>query len=286
MNEFQELQQMAEESLVTHPRRSKLTQIPLNNKSIIATMPGKKEFAAEDRKKVIESLRYKMLTRTKPTGNRLENGLQELELLIPESEHATIDARLVICEPCEKLQPDGCSDCSSCSSRFNASVKKVEEGSCKRFEASPEAKYQSKPETNSNPNRAARQPQRKVNDMFVYLYETTYVTAEEPTKKKSIRVVAQGLAAVLAAVEKAVPGATVLGAPAGQPVDAIADGIITSEIEIAPRQATQPRVGPGGPGGIPNGMGGPGGMLPAGMVMTPRGPMPAEQAASMGLAAE
>lgn len=213
---------------------------PLGQRSTRVQPLQKKEFSDEDRSELIKSIRFKLLTRVKKT-------ITGLELLIPESEHPTIDARLAICQPCKKLTLEGCSDCNTCSSRYNGTIKKIEEGTCSEFAASPETKFQ------SSQKAPEAQPQRKVNNMFVYYYEVTYSPADAPTQRKTLRLVSPGLRALIEKVEQMVPGATVIGAPTGQRVDGIADGIIPAEVEVAarPQPGPQPII-PGQPPAEPH----------------------------------
>jgi hypothetical protein len=64
---------------------------------------------------------------------------------------------------------------------------------------------------------------------LVYLYVVTYAVTDSPSKK-TLRVVAGDLKSVIETVEKTIPGATVVGAPVGQPVDAIAANVVPAEV--------------------------------------------------------
>ena len=89
--------------------------------------------------------------------------------------------------------------------------------------------------------------------MFVYLYVVTYAVPDS-TAKKTLRVVAGDLKSVIETVEKTIPGATVVGAPVGQPVDAIAANVVPSQAQLSPVPSNQAALHP--------------------FVMGPNGPMP------------
>lgn len=69
--------------------------------------------------------------------------------------------------------------------------------------------------------------------MFVYLFNVAYTTPEQP-RPQVLRVVAPDVKSAIAVAEERVAGATVMSAPAGMPVDAIADGIIVANIDLQP----------------------------------------------------
>ena len=140
----------------------------------------------------------------------------------------SLDDHLETCRPCEGLSAAGCRFCSSCQDKWSGWRKQLLSRMCSRF---------TKSAINST------QPQMEVNDMFVYLFQAVYTTAEEPAKKKALRVVAGDLRSVIDAVERAVPGAIVVGAPQGMPVDAIAANVVPAEVEVSPVQP-QPAPGP------------------------------------------
>ena len=86
--------------------------------------------------------------------------------------------------------------------------------------------------------------------MYVYHYVVTY-TLPDSTGKKTLRVVAADLKSLIATVETSVPGAVVIGAPAGTPVDAIAANVVPSEVQVSPiptvaQQVQRPMMLPAG----------------------------------------
>jgi hypothetical protein len=81
----------------------------------------------------------------------------------------------------------------------------------------------------------------------------TYAVPDSAAKK-TLRVVAGDLKSVIETVEKTIPGATVVGAPVGQPVDAIAANVVPADVHVSPMPANQPGLHP--------------------FVMGPNGPMP------------
>lgn len=186
-----------------------------------------KGFTDAQRDDIIDGVYRKLLMTTKadvsPSGFTILRATDP----IPEEDRPTIKARLVVCRACDKLTHDGCSDCKTCSSIFVAMLKRVASGTCVKFKDHPDAKYQPPVDADG----ITIQPQREVNGMKVYVYTVTYTMPENPNQKKGMRVVAQGLKDLIAIAEKIEPGATVIGAPTGQPIDAIADGIVPEEIE-------------------------------------------------------
>ena len=86
--------------------------------------------------------------------------------------------------------------------------------------------------------------------MYVFHYVVTY-TLPDSTAKKTIRVVAPDLKSLIAAVEATIPGAVVIGAPAGTPVDAIAANVVPGDVQVspvpvAPQHAQRPMMLPAG----------------------------------------
>jgi hypothetical protein len=60
--------------------------------------------------------------------------------------------------------------------------------------------------------------------------------------------VAGDLKSVIETVDKTIPGATVVGAPVGQPVDAIAANVVPAEVHVSPVPSNQPSLHPFHPG--------------------------------------
>lgn len=86
--------------------------------------------------------------------------------------------------------------------------------------------------------------------MYVYHYVVTY-TLPDSTAKKTLRVIAADLKSLIATVEASVPGAVVMGAPAGTPVDAIAANVVPGEVQVSPipaaaQQVQRPMILPAG----------------------------------------
>jgi hypothetical protein len=74
--------------------------------------------------------------------------------------------------------------------------------------------------------------------------------------------VAGDLKSVIETVEKTIPGATVVGAPVGQPVDAIAANVVPAEVQVSPVPSNQAGMHP--------------------FVMGPNGPMPMMAGGAVG----
>jgi hypothetical protein len=89
-----------------------------------------------------------------------------------------------------------------------------------------------------------------MSNMYVYHYIVTY-TLPDSDAKKSLRVIAADLKSLIATVEASVPGAVVIGAPAGTPVDAIAVNVVSAEVQVSPvltaaQQVQRPMMLPAG----------------------------------------
>jgi hypothetical protein len=153
-----------------------------------------------------------------------------------------IAERLAVCEKCEALRPDGCTNCSSCSDRWTAWKKHLIDGTCQRF-VDPLAELTATNHSLSNAN-----PEYEVNEMFVYSYTVTYTQPDKPDGRKSlVGVIAPDLRSAMETAEKVLAGATIIDAKAVHPVNAVASSVVSGDIEIAAEPQRRPGFGPQGP---------------------------------------
>lgn len=138
-----------------------------------------------------------------------------------------LDARLETCKACEKLGFDGCQNCGiPCGNRTGSWKKKLIDGTCRLF-------------TSTGAEPTAPQPQAKVNEMLIYDFVVTYKVPGSTGEKRG-HVVACDAMAAGAALQAAIPEATVLTVPQAAPVLAIAKNIRPEDVDVPASPAKLP----------------------------------------------
>jgi hypothetical protein len=227
MNPFDELAKKFELSIspVTARFKSPTVTKKRTAKEAMQQIKDLHDMSEEDMpSKIVKKFRDEIISPKTEGMFEADSYMRQLNYKIPESLYPTIDARFKVCEQCKFLSAEGCKDCHTCGAKKGEWHKRIINGTCKAFAKFPDAKYL----PDGIPTISIR---RKVNDMFVYLYNIVFSTPDDPAQNKNMNIVAQDIKSVLKTLEDVSPGANLIGAPVGIAIDAIADGIIADNLE-------------------------------------------------------